>query len=61
MESHPQNPEFRNNPVNFYPCNCNEVYTMIRSACNSEFNMRDNDISLKELFRNSLNPYIYIF
>ena len=22
MESHPQNPEFRNNPENFHPCNC---------------------------------------
>ena len=22
MESHPQNPEFRNNPENFLPCNC---------------------------------------
>ena len=21
MESQPQNPEFRNNPANFYPCN----------------------------------------
>ena len=21
MESHPQNPEFRNNPENFHPCN----------------------------------------
>ena len=22
MESHPQNPEFRNNPENFHPCIC---------------------------------------
>ena len=25
MESHPQNPEFRNNPENFHPCESDEV------------------------------------
>ena len=24
MESQPQNPEFRNNPETFHPCECNE-------------------------------------
>ena len=25
MESRPQNPEFRNNPENFHPCNLEKV------------------------------------
>ena len=29
MESQPQNPEFRYNPENFYPCLCNTVQTHV--------------------------------
>ena len=32
MESQPQNPEFRNNPENFHPCQCGDYVTLTEGS-----------------------------
>ena len=36
MESHPQNPEFRNNPENFHPCSCTILFGVMDSSATQE-------------------------
>ena len=53
MESHPQNPEFRNNPEKFHPCKKHSVSTNYRSICTNK-----NEYSLTTCFNTWIGPYL---